>query len=64
MQIRGNLPNSIDDNIFGKEGIHLMGQRFRILKRVFKVEMSVIVARMDARVGATTTSYGDRPAQL
>ena len=59
-----DLPYLIDDDIFGKEGIHLMGQRHRIHNFPLYVEMGIVVARMDARVGAATACDGDRLAQL
>lgn len=64
MHLWSDLPYLIDDDIFGKEGIHLMGQCHRIPYFPLYVEMGIVVARMDARIGAATACDGDRLAQL
>ncbi len=54
MKTRFDLPYTVNDNVVGKKRIHLMGKPFRIGDFFVKVEMGIIVPRMNARVGAPT----------
>ena len=64
MHLRCDLPNPINHDILGEEGIHLMGKHFRLFNFFLKVEMSVVVSCMDARIGAATARDGDWLSQL
>ncbi len=64
MHLRRNLPNPINHNVLGKEGIHLMGKHFRVFQLLLYVEMSIIVPCVDTRVGAPTTCDGYSLPQL
>ena len=64
MQVGSDLPNAIDDDVVGQESVHPIGKRFGVGQLLFNVEVGVIVARMDTRVGAPAARDGDRLAQL
>ena len=64
MHLRCDLPNPINHDIFGEEGIHLMGKRFRVIQLLLHVEMGIIVPRMDTRIGAAAARDGDWLSQL
>ncbi len=54
-----DLKNPINDNVGRKEGIELVDKSFRITNCVFQIEVGVIVAGMDTRIGAATACDGD-----
>ena len=64
MHLGRDSPNPINHNVLGKEGIHLMGKRFRVFQLMLYVEMSIVIPRMDTRVGTPTTCDGDSLPQL
>ena len=64
MHLGRHLPNAIDDDVFWKEGIHLMRQGFRGGDRLLDIEMGVVVPGVDTRVGASAARDGDRLPQF
>ena len=64
MHIGGDLPNPVNHDVIGKEGIHLMGKRFRVIQLLLHVEMGIIIPCMDTRVGAPAARDGDLLSQL
>ncbi len=64
MQLGADLPDTVDRDVVGQEGIHLMGQGFGVRYLLLHVEMGVVVTCVDTRVGAAAARDGDGLSQL